>query len=1692
MNKPWEPQKPLTFEQRQLNALKAQEKIAVQLKIDQIGALKLRKTLPDPDFFRKFQQNASALEQSKNNPLVRRNLKDELGNTFRQFKREASDDASYLKNWAGSKHPRIKRTINATESGIQSLITNTTPTVGRVKDAAKAKFASTNSWVVTKTTENAPKVLKGLGNLTDRARPVVKSLSSKAQLSSTWAQGVVNTQYNKAMPRVMAGRNKAYAAVSSAANTLVERYPRLGPVAEGAQQGAGVLTDLLTPGARHAWDEGRTGVNWSMAWMDQRYRQVGALTQEDLLLKAQSFTGKLDASAAEMAYKFNQMGRVSRWGIAGIGVLAMGSLLLGTAKSRSGPDGNLPPNYIPGQQGQKVIKVPWASPYQGPQDDEAVAFNNNFKRLAVFVAPFAAITGISHLSVDARKKAFLAMRLMEDATPFKVGRILGWSSKIGSSLAGIQKGSEAGIQKGSELGKITVAIAGAEETALLAGGGRLTAYGETFARAMNVSNQGFISSLEQRLASGEASLVFNQGPDFKLLGQTFTAGHWRTLKGGLTGKGEDLSLRFYESQSRWGQTFGQYGSNEAASTILNRSGKTELRLQEMLGLVADKAEREGSPFVGGIYDIKKTALRYLHDKFPIVRGFFRRVASIPTYDQDNLGRVSRNLITSDLWVPGYAGGRNTLADIRNLNKEALLSTLKGKRRLAGAFAFNYFRSPWGLLRRGASKIGIDIGPATKLATVGKKLGKVGLAAFGAISALSYLNETLHGALTAPFWNVYERARLLQARISDKLGFTETRKQHPKLYPWSAGAVLFTPVIAASLARGVYRATFTNFDEIYGEGSKVRGIESLSDRLEKGGRISKALPRAEEEVAAKLLRTTGKLAKYEKGIARLGKIGIIGALIAFAPFIFGTKYSEQEYSDIFAGKKDIPIRKGRFWEFGSTPYEGGRIAYFRQHQAARRKIDAQYKVPGGGRTSIFKSLFDPYWREREGYKDRPSPITSTPFEEVPFVGPLLARTLGRFFKPPKLMHTKEWEAGQAYEPFGKDVAPASGLGGLRAPTPGDPLGYKGQIRETLYKAGEFVGLQGYILQSTVFQEAFGGQAPYAKAHVLQSSRMHSFTDKWYESEVGGMLGMNELFRRLYPRPQRGVEVNPLANQMPKWMPGDDYFINFKQGDPYNKVPYGEERLPGKGFEARYPQLKGLRPDQYPAWARFEILADVAPWSTQTRVHRSLAYKESGNDPKLRAHLEDIDWQMEQVKRKKDFSNYDFNRDMETVGGRVSEVLPTGEFRLEQYPQHLFKPAGLRFGVAASSSMIRNANGITKEKADAKAFDQQGEAQQFMADRMLGQSVKLRIQTGGLNNPEVEARIFAGGMNINKELAQRNLAAPEGEGAPTAGFLKKGYGKLIEALGHMPQKVPGPFFLFTKLMNEADPIEEYKRSELYGTSSRQWNKPWTDFLKPYLMQTISKLTPGEFEPGSTKKRRDVDMLFDRLEYMKQVQSGNTGSRTAAGMDPYGNAQVASSAMPYRERAYFQEFLKVTDTGKRSQILSMVSADMQRALTGQWTRQYAEATGQPTPSSPPPRARMEATMSQAQEEIQKAGYHVPDKNWVGWNPAVEVEDVKAVFLRNEGMDTHDFNIWDDRTTSLNRKPYLTGSAEYLTSRPLFRSTAILSSVRDRGSQLQSFTSESSSRSLTGRVTHYNNTSRRREDNQAYLTATDNLLNI
>ncbi len=68
-------------------------------------------------------------------------------------------------------------------------------------------------------------------------------------------------------------------------------------------------------------------------------------------------------------------------------------------------------------------------------------------------------------------------------------------------------------------------------------------------------------------------------------------------------------------------------------------------------------------------------------------------------------------------------------------------------------------------------------------------------------------------------------------------------------------------------------------------------------------------------------------------------------------------------------------------------------------------------------------------------------------------------------------------------------------------------------------------------------------------------------------------------------------------MPSWLPGDDYMTNFKVGNPYVGIDDDYARLPGAGYEALHPELKGLSPEDYPDIHKLRILGDVAPYSRE---------------------------------------------------------------------------------------------------------------------------------------------------------------------------------------------------------------------------------------------------------------------------------------------------------------------------------------------------------------------------------------------------------------------------------------------------------------------------------------------------------------
>lgn len=111
-------------------------------------------------------------------------------------------------------------------------------------------------------------------------------------------------------------------------------------------------------------------------------------------------------------------------------------------------------------------------------------------------------------------------------------------------------------------------------------------------------------------------------------------------------------------------------------------------------------------------------------------------------------------------------------------------------------------------------------------------------------------------------------------------------------------------------------------------------------------------------------------------------------------------------------------------------------------------------------------------------------------------------------------------------------------------------------------GDVAGLKGFA-----FQQFVTGHAN-EKARVIENSGYaYSTNNDFWEANLGGLGGnLSEITRRFIPERNKNTEyINPIRNTMPNWMPGSNYFTDFKHGDPYSKVPNGEERLPGEGYE-----------------------------------------------------------------------------------------------------------------------------------------------------------------------------------------------------------------------------------------------------------------------------------------------------------------------------------------------------------------------------------------------------------------------------------------------------------------------------------------------------------------------------------------------
>jgi hypothetical protein len=154
----------------------------------------------------------------------------------------------------------------------------------------------------------------------------------------------------------------------------------------------------------------------------------------------------------------------------------------------------------------------------------------------------------------------------------------------------------------------------------------------------------------------------------------------------------------------------------------------------------------------------------------------------------------------------------------------------------------------------------------------------------------------------------------------------------------------------------------------------------------------------------------------------------------------------------------------------------------------------------------------------------------------------------------------------------------------------------------------------------------------KLITRDQDRRDSFTRRYYEKELGAGVGPSpsmkehfgytEPFRRFVQHETFTPQANEIPNTAASWLPGDDYYVNFHEGDPFIKVDEGYARLPGEGYATLHPELKDINPEDYPDIHKLAILADVAPYSREYNTYRQKIGRQAQGNTELEIEYEKI--------------------------------------------------------------------------------------------------------------------------------------------------------------------------------------------------------------------------------------------------------------------------------------------------------------------------------------------------------------------------------------------------------------------------------------------------------------------------------------
>lgn len=929
-------------------------------------------------------------------------------------------------------------------------------------------------------------------------------------------------------------------------------------------------------------------------------------------------------------------------------------------------------------------------------------------------------------------------------------------------------------------------------------------------------------------------------------------------------------------------------------------------------------------------------------------------------------------------------------------------------------------------------------------------------------------------------SMYSDAQITRAKISETLGVSDALRKQDEIAPdlnSLGSAVGFGGVGALTLGVADYFAFLTSgIDKTLKDKTQAAWAIFDKERLARKTRLADKIwdsTLGQKAARTKIGKSLSKIKSpmgigFLGGLAAWGAINAITGLLSGNPIgaipgagIIGTTETPEELEAIYSGEKEVAIKKGRFWEFGrSSKYSGGQINYFRKHNVARLQARAYQKGLYGEESERWehdpllhplKALFgDDEWKyhyEQKYQYERGQPLSSTYGEDIPFIGPAIAATFGKLIKPRKAIRPDEWSLGDnTYAPE-KDLRdeqiPAYELGGVGRGAPVSPEDTTQILNRLNYKRREAVGLVGFA-EASLQKAITGREESFQNLQTLGTMGKETGSESWLwkHLNLGGGLATTEPVRRFVPRTPSYLETyNPLENKIAKWMP-KDYFMPLN----WETVPEAEIRLPGKGYEALNPEVKGLAPDEYPLIHRLKILGDVAMWSDEYKETLAIA-RNTRLSKQHQMMLNTIVDQVRQKKVRKEFSNYRFNEDLlNSQKVTVTQVLSPREILTEEYGE---VPVSLQ-GIGPVGD-TQEATEYLRDRLEGSQITIQTPSLQSKA---YGSSGKLRA-VGMLGENDIgqvlEEKGYAQKAELKDEFAQIRFSPMERMAGKFAETAMHGIDTPIESLT--------PFSPASKFIRKRSAIEEYVKSEAISTSAAFWDKPLQNFIAPTINTAAYQLGLADI-PESVKQKREMNEYYDMLKWVKGKMLGDEemASSTVFGADVF--SKPPRSVLPRSERDYFGEFSAAQTEEERAQILNLVPENERRVYISQWMRQEESAAKAKV------RAKIDNdydnqvlattkmlrrsegfayTSDLEKQWLEETGgeipyddwirnkkaeeyfstHSLPGADWIGFNPACDIDDIKLKDIQMRGLNPPEFDLWGDRERALVQKPYISEEA-------------------------------------------------------------------